>query len=46
MKIFIKSKSGNYIVTGDEFGTINIWDQYGEFQDITFDVNDYMWNEF
>tara|TARA_Y100000768_G_scaffold207623_2_gene156421 strand:- start:11285 stop:13510 length:2226 start_codon:yes stop_codon:yes gene_type:complete len=34
------SKSGNYIVTGDEFGTINIWDQYGEFQDITFDVNE------
>ena len=34
------SKSGNYIVTGDEFGTINIWNSYGEFQDISFDVNE------
>jgi len=34
------SKSGNYIVTGDELGRVNIWDNLGEFQDISFDVNE------
>ena len=34
------SKSGNYIVTGDELGRVNIWDNLGEFQDISFNVNE------
>ena len=34
------SKSGDYIVTGDELGRVNIWDNLGEFQEISFDVNE------
>ncbi len=34
------SKSGNYIVTGDELGKINIWNSYGEFQEVSFDVGE------
>ena len=34
------SKSGNYIVTGDELGKINIWNSYGEYQEISFDVSE------
>ena len=34
------SKSGNYIVTGDELGRVNIWDNLGEFQEISFEVEE------
>ena len=34
------SKSGDYIVTGDELGRVNIWDNLGEFQEISFNVNE------
>ena len=34
------SKSGNYIVTGDELGRVNIWDSLGEYQDISFELEE------
>ena len=34
------SKSGNYILTADELGRINIWDSQGEYQEVSFDVNE------
>jgi hypothetical protein len=34
------SKSGNYIVTGDELGRVNIWDNLGEYQDISFELEE------
>ena len=34
------SKSGNYIVTGDELGRVNIWDSLGEYQEISFEVQE------
>ena len=34
------SKSGNYIMTADELGRINIWDSQGEYQEVSFDVNE------